>query len=49
MIGMPNCEPNWPGLVIVNVPPCTSSGLSCLARARSARSAIERLRPRRFF
>ena len=34
MIGMPNCAPNVPGLVMVNVPPCTSSGLSCLARAR---------------
>ena len=31
MIGMPNSAPNTPGLVIVNVPPCTSSGLSCLA------------------
>ena len=38
-----------PGLVMVNVPPCTSSGLSCLARARSATSAIARLRPSMFF
>jgi hypothetical protein len=36
MIGRPNTAPKIPGLVIVNVPPCTSSGLSCfdLARAR---------------
>ena len=44
MIGRPNCAPSWPGLVIVNVPACTSSGLSCLARARSARSAIALLK-----
>ena len=49
MIGMPNCAPKTPGFVIVNVPPGTSSGLSCLARARSARSAIALLRPSRFF
>ena len=34
MIGMPNSAPNTPGLVMVNVPPETSSGLSCLLRAR---------------
>ena len=39
MIGIPNSDPNTPGFVIVNVPPSTSSGLSCLARARAARSA----------
>ena len=40
MIGMPKSVPNEPGLVTVNVPPCTSSGLSCLARARAATSAM---------
>src|SRR5918995_998949 len=40
MIGRPNCAPKLPGLVIVKVPPCTSSGLSFLARARSATSWI---------
>ena len=46
MIGSPNCAPKLPGLVMVNVPPCTSSGLSFLARARSATSAMARDRPR---
>ena len=34
MIGMPNCAPNCPGFVMVKVPSCTSSGLSCLDLAR---------------
>ena len=38
MIGVPNSPPKTPGFVIVNVPPCTSSGLSLFVRARSARS-----------
>ena len=38
-----------PGLVIVNVPPCTSSGFSFFERARAARSSIARLSPSRFF
>ena len=45
MIGVPMTEPNTPGLVIVNVPRCTSSGLSFLVRARSPRSLIARARP----
>ncbi len=49
MIGMPNWAPNWPGFVIVKVPPCTSSGFSRFERARSATSAMARLRPSRFF
>jgi len=49
MIGIPNSAPNTPGLVIVKVPPDTSSGFSCLARARLARSATARLMPTRFF
>ena len=32
-----------------NVPPCTSSGLSCRDRARAARSTIERCNPSTFF
>ena len=40
MIGVASTAPNWPGLVIVNVPPWTSSGSSPPARARSATSAI---------
>ena len=39
--------PNGPGFVIVNVPPTTSSGTSCLARAASARSWISRAIRRR--
>ena len=38
MMGNPNSAPKMPGLVMVNVPPCTSSGFSCLVRARVARS-----------
>ena len=49
MIGMPNSAPKTPGLVIVNVPPATSSGLSCFARARFARSAIGAAQARRRF
>ena len=41
MIGMPNSAPNTPGFVIVNVPPETSSGLSCL-RARAVREVGDR-------
>ena len=47
--GRPNCAPTLPGLVMVNVPPCTSSGFSFFARARSATSAIARDKPRMFF
>ncbi len=49
MIGVPNRLPKTPGFVIVKVPPCTSSTLSFLARARSARSAVARARPSTFF
>ncbi len=45
MIGVPNRPPKTPGFVIVNVPPVTSSGLSCLVRARSARSFAARAKP----
>jgi hypothetical protein len=38
-------EPNWPGFVIVNVAPWTSSGLSWRERARRARSRMRRERP----
>ena len=34
MIGVAMSDPYWPGLVIVKVPPRTSSGLSWRARAR---------------
>ena len=37
-------EPVAPVLLNVNVPPCTSSGLSCLLRARSIRSFSVRTR-----
>ena len=37
MMGVPKRPPKTPGLVMVNVPPATSSGFSCLARARSKR------------
>src|SRR5438132_582331 len=47
MTGIPNSAPNTPGLVIVKVPPATSSGFSCLLRARPARSATARLKPSR--
>ena len=40
MIGTLMSVPYGPGLVIVNVLPCTSSGMSCLARARVATSLI---------
>ena len=40
MIGSPTSVPNTPGLVIVKVPFCTSSGDSFLERARSARSLM---------
>ena len=49
MIGMPNCAPKMPGLVMVNVPPCTSSGFSFFVARAAARSSIARLRPSRFF
>ena len=35
MIGVPVSDPKTPGLVIVNVPSCTSRGSSFLARARA--------------
>ncbi len=38
MIGVAMIVPYWPGFVIVNVPPRTSSGVSSRARARRARS-----------
>src|SRR5438034_9163040 len=47
--GVPNRLPKTPGLVIVNVPPCTSSTLKRLVRARSARSFTARATPRKFF
>ena len=49
MIGVPAIAPKPPGFVIVNVPPWTSSGRSFFVRARSARSAIARAIPSRFF
>ena len=45
MIGVAMIEPNWPGLVIVNVPPSTSSAVSSRARARRAMSLIRAARP----
>ena len=45
MIGVPMSEPKTPGLVIVNVPSCTSRGSSRLVRARFARSLSARVRP----
>src|SRR5437868_4118119 len=44
-MGVPMRPPKPPGLVIVKVPPCTSSGLSCFVRARSPRSLTARARP----
>src|SRR5258708_36437401 len=38
MIGWLATEPVAPVLLSVNVPPCTSSGLSCLVRARDRKS-----------
>ena len=40
MIGVSNSAPRLPVLVSVNVPPDSSSGLTCPARVRAARSAI---------
>ena len=48
MTGTLMIEPNGPGLVIVNVPPWTSSGVSFLFRARVATSLTARARPIRF-
>src|SRR5690606_31776866 len=45
MIGADISDPNGPGLVIVNVAPVTSSGVSLLDRARLANSEIWRARP----
>ena len=42
MIGSVSAVPNGPMFVIVNVPPTTSSGPSCLLFARVARSRISR-------
>ena len=39
-IGVESNEPKMPPLVIVKVPPCSSSSLSWFSRARRARSAI---------
>ena len=41
MIGVARTVPNWPGLVIVNVPPWTSSGRELL-RARALRQVGDR-------
>src|ERR1022692_1706753 len=49
MMGVAITLPKLPKLVIENVPPCTSSGLSCRERARVARSTMERCRPSTFF
>ncbi len=38
-------DPYWPGAVIVNVPPSTSSAVSSRARARLASSLIRVARP----
>ena len=40
MIGVPMSDPNTPGLVIVNVASCTSSGRELL-RARAGREVVE--------
>jgi hypothetical protein len=48
MIGVPWNVPEPPGFVIVNVPPCTSSGMSFFSRARFAMSAIPFAMPSRF-
>src|ERR1022692_3148767 len=45
MMGIPNFAPKMPGLVMVNVPPCTSSGFNFLVRARSPRSVMARCKP----
>src|ERR687887_2260886 len=47
MIGVPWNVPYPPGFVIVNVPPLTSSGVSCFERARCATSAIAFAMPSR--
>src|SRR6184192_1699931 len=44
MMGWLAIEPVAPVLLRVNVPACTSSGFSCLLRARSTRSLITRTR-----
>ncbi len=49
MIGVPMSEPSEPMLVIVNVPPWSSSGWRALLRARVARSPAALARPTRFF
>ena len=48
MMGVPMRLPRLPTLVIVNVPPCSSSGWSFLDRVRTARSATVWARPVRF-
>ena len=45
MIGVAMIDPYWPGLVIVKVPPYTSSGVSCRDRARRAISRIRAASP----
>ena len=47
MMGVASTAPNWPGFVIVNVPPWTSSGSSLPERARSATSAMAAAIPSR--
>src|SRR5215470_13755534 len=49
MMGVPIKPPYWPGLVIVNVPSLTSSGVSFLFRARSPSSLSALVSPKRFF
>jgi len=48
MIGVSNSAPRLPVLVSVNVPPARSSGLTCPALVRAARSAILRASPPMF-
>src|SRR4051794_25073259 len=45
MIGVAASAPYWPGFVIVNVPPRTSSGWSARSRARRAGARMRRPRP----
>ncbi len=47
MMGVLNSSPKMPELVSVKVEPDASSGFSFLVRARSARSAMVRARPRK--
>ena len=49
MIGIDQIEPNTPGLVMVKVPPCTSSSVSVFSRARRPRSSSSRATPTKLF